>query len=110
MKRICQIVLYVIIALWVISLCACGKTQPVSETIADNAVNATTALEQQLPKECKTAAITTQFDVVRTEIKSVKTACQTEKDIITKEKLQWKVSFWALIGVIIAYILRKVTK
>lgn len=110
MKRTCQIVLYIILALLLISLCACSKPQPVSETIADNAVNATTALQQSLPKECKTDAINTQFDVIRTEIRAVKTSCQTEKEIITKDKLKWKYSFWILVGIIAAYILRKVTK
>lgn len=110
MKTICKIILFVVIGLLIISLCGCATEKPVSDTIADNAVNATTALQQSLPKECKTDAINTQFDVVRTEIRAVKSACQTEKDIITQDKLKWKMSFWALVGVIAVYILKRLTK
>lgn len=91
-------------------LVGCAREKPASNTIADNAINATTALEQQLPAECKTAAITTQLDVIKTEIKSVKTACEAEKDIITQDKIKWKLLFWILTGIIAAYILKKVTK
>ena len=110
MKRICEIVLYIILALIILSLCACGKTQPVSETIADSAVQTTVALEKTLPEECKTDAIKAQIWAVQTQIKAINAACETEKDVITSDKLKWKVAFWSLIGLIAAYILRKVTK
>ena len=100
---------YFILAL-AIMLGGCARQEPVSETIANNAINATTALEQQLPAECKTEAMTTQITVIKTEIRAVKSACQTEKDQITQEKLKWKMSFWALVAVIGVYIARKVLK
>ena len=98
---------YIILAL-AIMLCGCARQDPLSDTIADNAVNATTALEQQLPKECKTEAIATQITVIKTEIRAVKSACQKEKDEITRDKLKWKLSFWALVGVVLAYVAKKV--
>ena len=91
-------------------LFGCAKTSPLSETISENAINATTALEKTLSPECKTEGIITQIAVIKSEIRAAKNACDTEKDIITKEKLKWKLSFWALFGVIAAYILRKVLK
>ena len=110
MKRVCKIILYVILALLVLSLVACSSTPPVSETIADNAVNTVVAVEKSLSAECKTEAVTTQLTVVKSEIRSITSACQAEKDVITQEKLRWKWSFWALVLVIAAYIARKITK
>ena len=110
MKRACEIILYVILALLVLSLVACGSATPVSETIADNAVNTVVAVEKTLPAECKTEAVTTQLTVVKSEIRSITNACQAEKDVITAEKLRWKLLFWTLTGVIAAYILKRITK
>ncbi len=109
-QRIAKIVLFLILALLLLSLCGCSKTEPISHTIADNAVAATTALEQQLPKDCITDAIATQITVIKTEIRAVKSACDTEKNQITNEKLRWKLSFWTLVGIVAAYILHKLLK
>jgi hypothetical protein len=91
-------------------LSACAKEPTVSDTLTENAVNATTGLEQSLPTECKTDAILTQITVVKTEIRAISKACQAEKDVITRDKLKWKLAFWALTGVVIAYVLRKILK
>lgn len=109
-KKICEIVLYVMLALLVLSLVACARTPDVSETIAENAINSVTAVEQGLAEECKTEAIRTQLTVVKSEIRTITKSCQAEKDEITRDKLKWKVSFWILIGVIAAYIARKLTR
>lgn len=109
-KKICEIVLYLILGLLVLSLVACARTPDVSETIAENAINSVTAVEQGLTEECKTEAIRTQLTVVKSEIRAVTKSCQAEKDEITRDKLKWKVSFWILIGVIVAYIARKLTR
>ena len=110
MKRVCKIVLYVVLALLVLSLIACSSTTPVSETIADNAVNTVVAVEKTLSDECKTEAVKTQLTVVKSEIRSITSACQAEKDVITQEKLRWKWSFWGLVLVIAAYIAKKILK
>ena len=110
MKPICKFILFIVLVLLVLSLCACNRQQPVSETISDNAVTATTALEQSLPKECKTDAILTQFTVIKTEIRNAKNACVIEKDTITQEKRKWQWAFWGLVVLIGAYIARKVLK
>lgn len=110
MKRVCKIILYLLLALLVFSLVACSSTPQVSETIADNAVNTVVAVEKSLSAECKTEAVTTQLTVVKSEIRSITSACQAEKDVITQEKLRWKWSFWALVLVIAAYVARKITK
>ena len=111
MKRyISEIIIVAIFFLLILLLAGCAKTEPVSETIADNAVNTVVAIEKTLPDECKTEAVTTQLTVVKSEIRSITSACEAEKNVITQDKLKWKISFWALIGVIIAYILKKITK
>lgn len=91
-------------------LSGCTKNTPVSDTLAENAINATTALEKALPEECKTDFVTTQFAVIKTEIRATKNACDVEKDVITKEKLKWQWGFWILVAVIGAYIGRKILK
>lgn len=94
----------------IISLSGCARETPVSDTLTENAVSATTALEKALPEECKTDFVNTQFTVIKTEIRAIKNACDVEKDIITNEKLKWKWSFWALTAVIGLYIGRKILK
>ena len=91
-------------------LTGCAKQEPVSNTIADNAITAATALEQSLPAECKTEAITTQITVVKTQIRAIKNACETEKSAIEQEKTRWKWSFWGMLILIGAYIARKLLK
>ena len=111
MKRyIANIIILGIFCLLVLLLAGCAKSEPVSSTIADNAVNNVTALEQALPAECKTDAIVTQLTVIKTEIRAVKKSCDAEKDVITKEKLKWKMSFWGLVCVIGLYISRRFLK
>lgn len=109
-KNIYKIILGLILLLFVIILCGCTRQEPISNTLADNAISAATVLEKQLPKECITEAVATQITVIKTEIRAVKSACQAEKDDITRDKLKWKLSFWALVGVVLAYILHKVLK
>ena len=111
MKRyITNILIAAIFFLLALLLVGCAKNEPVSETIADNAVTATTALEKTLTEECKTEAIKTQLMVIKTQIRAITNACETEKDAITQDKLKWKLLFWVLTGVITAYILKKITK
>lgn len=110
MKRVCKIVLYVVLAILVLSLVACSNAQPVSDSIAENAINGVTAVENTLSAECKTEAVKTQLTVIKSEIRTITNACQAEKDVITQEKLRWKWSFWGLVLVIAAYIAKKILK
>lgn len=93
-----------------ILLTGCANDTPISETIADSAIGATTVLEQTLPEECKTEPIKTQLTVIKTQIRAITKACETEKDTITREKMKWKYSFWILIGIILAYVFKRMTK
>lgn len=95
---------------FVILLAGCAKQEPLSETIAETAINTVTAIEQSLPAECKTDAVTTQFIVAKTEIRNVKNACDNEKKDILRDKRKWQVGFWGLLIVIAAYVARKLLK
>ena len=111
MKRVITDCILVILFFFVmLALVGCAKNPPVSETIADNAVNATTGLEQSLPAECKTDAIMTQITVVKTQIRAISSACETEKDVITTEKLRWMWSFWGVVGLVGIFLVRKILK
>jgi hypothetical protein len=96
--------------IFTILLSGCARETPVSNTIADNAITATTALEQSLPAECKTESITTQITVVKTQIRAIKNACETEKNVIEQEKTRWKWSFYGVLILIGLYIARKIFK
>ena len=93
-----------------ILLSGCVREQPLSETISESAINATTALEQSLPVECKTDAIIMQTAVIKTQIRAIEKACASEKAQITREKMKWFWSFWGLVAVIGLYIVRKILK
>ena len=101
---------FTILAILSVLLVGCAKTKPITETIAENAINATTVLEKTLADTCKTEPITTQIAVIKSEIRAMKSACDIEKDQITQEKLKWQWSFWALAVVVGAYLARKVLK
>ena len=88
-------------------LSSCGA-QSVSHDIAQNAINATTALEQSLPAQCATENIKNQINGIKSQIKTISTACETEKRVIEQEKLRWKWSFFALLAAIGLYVARKI--
>lgn len=111
MKRyISEIIIVAIFFLWILLLAGCSKTQPVSETIADNAINATTGLEQSLPVECKTDAIMTQIMVIKTQIRTITNACKTEKDVIEQKKRYYQWAFYGVLGLIGLFLAKKVLK
>lgn len=99
---------FTILAILTVLLSGCVREKPTYETVADNAVDIITAIEQGLPTECKTDTNKLLFNVGRKEISNVKTACDERVDKITRDKLKWKLSFWALVGVVAAYIAKKV--
>lgn len=110
MRNICKIVLYLILGLLLISLVACSKTPVASDTIADSASSAVAVIGQTLPKECQTAVVQTQLLGVQTQIKAITSACATEKEAITQEKVRWQWAFWGLLAVIGIYVAKRVLK
>ena len=80
-------------------LCSC-TTHTVSHNVAQNTINQITALEQSIDEKCTTNAIKTQINVIKSQIKAINDACDTEKAEITAEKNKYKIAFWSLIIII----------
>lgn len=90
-------------------LSSCG-THTVSHNIADNTINQITALEQSINEKCATDSIKTQINVIKSQIKAINGACDTEKAEITAEKNKYKIAFWSLVVIIGLFISRKIIK
>ena len=108
--KISKIVLAVVITLLILCLFGCTKTTPASETIANSAQESLNAVDNTLTPECKTKAIESQITAAKTAIQATLSACDSEKEIITQEKLRWKWAFFATVIMIAAYIAKKVMK
>ena len=92
--------------LFILSSC----TKPVSNDLANNAINQATALEQSLPSDCATDSIKTQIKGIKSEINAITKACDTEKAEIRADKIRWQTAFWALFVVVGMFVLKKVIK
>lgn len=90
-------------------LCSC-TTHTVSHNIADNTINQITALEQSINEKCATDSIKTQINVIKSQIKAINGACDTEKAEITAEKNKYKIAFWSLVVIIGLFVSRKIIK
>lgn len=88
-------------------LCSCGHSYTNNEAI--DAVNASVdALEQSLPKECKTQAINSQFTAIRKETAAIEKDCSAAIDKANSAKIKWKTAFFGLLLAIGVFIARKV--
>ena len=90
-------------------LSSCAK-HTVSHNIADNTINQITALEQSINEKCATDSIKTQINVIKSQIKAINGACDTEKAEITAEKNKYKIAFWSLVVIIGLFVSRKIIK
>lgn len=95
------------LSLFILSSCT---THTVSHNIADNTINQITALEQSINEKCATDAIKTQINVIKSQIKAINGACDTEKAEITAEKNKYKIAFWSLVVIIGLFVSRKIIK
>lgn len=90
-------------------LCSC-TTHTVSHDIADDTINAATALESSLSANCKTEAINARLSQIKTQIPQIIKACESEKQAIEQEKIRWKWSFLGLLFVVSVFVARRVVK
>lgn len=93
---------YIILAL-AIMLCGCAKTATPTDIVADNAKKTIHAIVNSKP-ECKGVG-----DACEAQIESIRESCALNTAKITEEKFRWKMSFWTLVGVLIAYILKRIS-
>ena len=90
-------------------LCSCSIGYENHNAI--DAVNASIdALEQSLPKECKTKATDAQITAIRKEMDVIERDCNTAIEKINTEKIKWKTEFFGLLIVIATYIAKKLAK
>lgn len=101
---------FTILLIFALSLSGCRREVPGSEVAANNAIATITAIQESLPKECQTSSNQLLFKVAQSEIREVKTHCDSEKVVITREKIKWEMATIGLLALIIIYILRKVMK
>ena len=73
-------------------------------------VNQITVLEQSINEKCATDSIKTQINVIKSQIKAINGACDTEKAEITAEKNKYKIAFWSLVVIIGLFVSRKIIK
>ena len=88
----------------------CSRKAPVSQDIANNAINTATTIENNLPVECKTEPIMSQLSDIKTQIRSITKACETEKDAISAEKKRWQWAFYGSVIIIGLFFAKKVLK
>ena len=87
-------------------LCSCGTGSGNHEAI-DTVHTSVDALEQSLPKECKTTAINKQIESLHKQITVAESRCD---DGISKEKsntVKWKTAFFGLLIVVSVFVARK---
>lgn len=88
------------------TLCSCGSGAGNHEAI-DTVHTSVDALEQSLPKECKTAAINKQIESLHKQITVAETQCN---NVIKEEKsntIKWKTAFFGSLLVIGIWLLKK---
>lgn len=108
--KMCRLTFWVLIICLVLLLFGCAKNTPASESIANSATESLNALEHTIKPECKTNAVESQINAVKTSIKAIVVACDSEKDIIDQQRIRWMWSFIALFVIVLVHVLRKVIK
>lgn len=91
----------------VLLMCGCARKTPV-ETITDNATAQVVALEKSLAPECRTPAIMVQIAALKGEIAGAPQACELQMKPIRTERNALAVALFAIVGLFIARIIRKV--
>lgn len=109
-RTISKIVLIGTILLLLCCLYGCTRSTPSSEHIAASATESLNAISATLTPECKTKAVESEIIAAQSAIKATIAACNSEKDVISQEKIRWKWSFFALAIIILVYVARKVIK
>lgn len=100
---------FTILLILTVLLTGCAKEPVASNTMAESAINSATALEQSLPATCNTASIKTQIQAIKTQINAITQSCETEKQVITEQKVKWKMAFFGLLVVILIYVIKRLS-
>ena len=106
----CRFTFWALIVCLLLLLFGCASTKPASESIANSAQESLNALNNTITPECRTNAIESQINAIKSSVNAIVTACDSEKEIITVEKLRWKWAFLTLLAIVLVHVLRKVLK
>lgn len=97
--------------LLVFLLFGCSTTPPASQTLTESTKETIKALEESLPKECKTESVKLQFAALEAKVDSTLATCETEKALLEEKKRHSDtlVGFWFVwCVVLLGVLLRKV--
>ena len=98
------VVLWTLILFMIVCLFGCAKQTTPTETVANSAKESITALVAAKP-ECKDVG-----NVCNSQIESIVASCDLEVSSINKDLIKWKWSFWGLLIVVAAYLIKKILK
>lgn len=104
------ILAWIIILFFICCMCGCAKNTDPVDNLTESAHQQIVAIRESLPKECQTKAIDEQLKAHDLTVESIKSNCDTQKQILKEEKLRWKYSFLALSTIILVYVAKKLLK
>lgn len=104
MKHIARGILVIVCICMLAALFGCAKQTTPTETVASSAKESITALVAAKP-ECKDVG-----NVCNSQIESIVASCDLEVSNINKDLIKWKWSFWGLLIVVAAYLIKKILK
>lgn len=89
-------------------LCSCTNGSATHNVVA-NIVDSVDVLEKTIAIDCKTPAIDAQIKNIKQQIESIKTVCENDIAVVRADKIKWKVSFFALLFVVLVFVSQKIS-
>lgn len=81
-------------------LCSCSGAS-LTNKVVDGVINSVESLESNLPSQCKTDGINASLRAIKSQINTITSICDTEKEVLQSKIDKLKVIIIALIGVIL---------
>lgn len=93
---------FTVLLILTVLLSGCSKTTP-TDIIGNAAKESINTIIANKPA-CKDVGV-----ACNKQIDAVISSCDDAKKVITEQKIRWKMSFWGLLIVVCAYIIRRLT-
>lgn len=87
-------------------LCSC-TCSTATHDIVDSVNTQLAALEESLPKECKTKAIQLQIDGIQKQTAGFEKSCDLLVNKMRSEKIKWQAAFYGLLLIVGLWLSRK---
>lgn len=104
MKNLSRFILIVVCLLFFAMLLGCAKQTAPTETVANSAKESISTIVAAKP-ECKDVGT-----VCNSQIDSIVASYELEVSNINKDLMKWKWSFWGLLVVIGAYLVKRILR